>query len=428
MPRRANLKPKRNKQGEWFIDLPPSVSRTGKRQRLHFPSEAKAHAESRRIETHVQKHGVGSTRFTASESADAKAAIEILQNLNTKGDYELTLKAAAQHYAEYITSLEEARTVTEVLKASVDYRTKQIGKSWSFGHKRELNLIMHGPLPNPMANEDERIKERGFLYHFGDRNVDSITEEEISNFLEKYYNASGYQYNQALRHIKPIFNHAHKRGWIKINPTAFLNNKEIRAETEVLKIKEFRRAAELLQTDEYRDIVAGISVLMFAGIRPSELMGSKDKPPLLWEQIILKPQGAHTKPYIDVKDANAKGSEGRLVDMEANLVSWLETVPSSERVGAVFSADKYLAKYQRFRKALGVSGKKDIFRHSYATYHFHHFKSLERTMNQLGHTSRKTFESHYKRYNPEEDSAFLYWQVVPEGTKVPEVVQFSNAS
>ena len=136
MPRKASLKPKRNKQGEWFIDIPPSLSPTGKRQRLYFRSEAKAEAEARRIQIHVQKHGVDSTRFTASESADARVAIEILQNIKGKGSYELTLKAAAQHYADYIANLEEARTVTEVLKQSVDYRTRQIGKSWSHGHKR----------------------------------------------------------------------------------------------------------------------------------------------------------------------------------------------------------------------------------------------------------------------------------------------------
>ncbi len=427
MPRRPNLKPKRNSKGEWFIDLPPSVSRTGKRQRLHFPSEAKAHAESRRIETHVQKHGVGSTRFTSGESSDARVAINMLKSLNLKGDHELTLKAAVKHYSEHLIGLEEARTVTEVLKASVDYRTKQIGKSWSNGHKRELNSIMFGPLPYPNAKEDERIKERGFLFHFGDRNVDSITEEEISNFLEKHYNASGYHYNQALRHIKPIFNHAQKRGWIKINPTAFLNNKEIRAETEVLKIKEFRRAAELLQTDEYRDMAAGISLLMFAGLRPSELFGNDDKPPLLWDSVILNPQGIHTKPYVDIPEANAKGVDGRQVQMEPNLVKWLEGVPKDKRKGAILSEANHY-RYSKFKKALGVDGKKDIWRHSFGTYYFHHFKSLERTMHQMGHTNRKTFERHYKRYNPEEDSAFLYWQVVPEGATVPEVVQFSNAS
>jgi len=31
------------------------------------------------------------------------------------------------------------------------------------------------------------------------------------------------------------------------------------------------------------------------------------------------------------------------------------------------------------------------------------FESLEKTMSQMGHTSRSTFEKHYKRYNPEED-------------------------
>ena len=131
MPRKPNLKPKKSKGGEWIIDLPPSFSPTGKRQRLHFLSEAKAEAESRRIQSHVQVHGVDNTRFTSAESADARVAIEILQNLNPKGDCELTLKAAAQHYSEYIANLEEARTVTEVLKQSVDYRTRQVGKSWS---------------------------------------------------------------------------------------------------------------------------------------------------------------------------------------------------------------------------------------------------------------------------------------------------------
>ena len=425
MPRKASLKPKRNKQGEWFIDIPPSLSPTGKRQRRYFPSEAKAEAESRRISSHVQVHGVDSTRFTASESSDAKAAIKILQNLKGKGSYELTLKAAAQHYSDYITNLEEARTVAEVLRESVDYRTRQIGKSWSHNHKRELNSIMHGPLPNSKAKENERIKERGFLFHFGDRNVGSVAEEEILNFLEKHSSASAYQYNQALRHIKPIFNHADKRGWITLNPTTFIRKKETRAETEVLTIKEFRRAAELLQTDEYKDLVAGISILMWAGLRPSELMGNEDKPPLLWDSVILNPQGAHTKPYIDVKDVNAKGSDGRLVEMEPNLVSWLERVPKDKRKGAILSEANDHYKYRRFREALGVAGKKDIFRHSFGTYYFHHFKSLERTMNQMGHTNRKTFESHYKRYNPEEDSALLYWQVVPEGATVPELVQFA---
>ena len=53
---------------------------------------------------------------------------------------------------------------------------------------------------------------------------------------------------------------------------------------------------------------------MFAGLRPSELMGNRDKKPLDWDKIILRPKGAHTKPYIDVPPESDKLKEGSLVD------------------------------------------------------------------------------------------------------------------
>ena len=169
MPRKPNLKPKRSKGGEWFIDIPPSLSTTGKRQRRYFRSEAKAQAESRRIESHVQVHGVDSNRFTASESADARVAINMLKSLNLKGDYELTLKAAVKHFSEHLIGLEEARTVNEVLKASVDYRTRQTGSSWSYGLlKRELHLALctdrcRSPGPRKMRES----KREDFLFILG---------------------------------------------------------------------------------------------------------------------------------------------------------------------------------------------------------------------------------------------------------------------
>ena len=92
---------------------------------------------------------------------------------------------------------------------------------------------------------------------------------------------------------------------------------------------------------------------------------------------------AAPKPNIDVKDVNAKGSDGRLVEIEPNLVSWLEDVPKEKREGPVLAGREY----KEFRKALGVTGKHDIFRHSFATYHFHHFKSIDQTMVQLGHSN-----------------------------------------
>ena len=431
MPKKPTLKARKIREGKWVVNVPPSLSKTGKRWRPEFPSEARANAEIRRILGHVNKHGVDSTRLTASQSVDARAALKILEGANPEGERKITLTEAADQYVKRLRKLRHTHTVAETLADSIKYRTERRGKEWSHGQTQEMKSVMYGPLPNSRAKEHQRKKEAGFLHLFGSRDVDSVTEEEITSFLEKHHGSSttkdgrAMRLNRALRQIAPVFNYAHRRGWLQKNPVAFISYKDTNSETEVLSISTFNRAAELIQGDEYRDLVAGISILMWAGLRPSELMGNEDKPPLLWNQVILKPQGFHTKPYIDVKDVNAKGSEGRLVDMEANLVSWLETIPSSERVGAVFSRNEFGTKYRRFRNALGVNGKSDIFRHSFGTYHFHHFESLEKTMTQMGHSNRRTFEKHYKRYNPEEDSAFLYWQIVPEGAAVPEVVQFA---
>ncbi|MDA9764933.1 site-specific integrase [Opitutales bacterium] len=411
MPRTTKLKPVKVGDGKWRLNIPAEYSNTGKRRRMLFPSEAKAEAEVRRLKGHVSKHGSASTRFTNEESTDARAALSMLKDSNLKEDHDLTLKAAVKHYLEHLHEAETSVTVAEVFKASLRERTEDRGRKWSTQHEQETRAVMLGPLPNTRASEDRRETKKGFLYHFGERSVDSVGKDEILRFIRKYYGSSDYNFNRALRTIKPIFQYAQKKGWARVSPTAEIYARDAYTETEVLKIEEFNLASELMQTDKFRDISAGIAILMWAGLRPSELMGNNDKPPLLWEDIYLNPQGAHTKPYIDVKDVNAKGSDGRLVEIEPNLVSWLEDVPKEKREGPVLAGRGY----KEFRKALGVTGKHDIFRHSYATYHFHHFKSIDQTMVQLGHTNRKTFEKHYKRYNPEEDSAFLYWQIVPEG-------------
>ena len=59
---------------------------------------------------------------------------------------------------------------------------------------------------------------------------------------------------------------------------------------------------------------------MFAGLRPSELMGNRDKKPIDWNNIILRPKGAHTKPYIDEPPESDKLKEGSSVDREPNLI------------------------------------------------------------------------------------------------------------
>ena len=128
MPKKPTLKARKIRDGKWVVNVPPNLSKTGKRWRPEFPSEARANAEIRRILGHVNKHGVDSTRLTASQSVDARAALKILEGANLEGEHELTLTEAADQYVKHLKRLRHSHTVAEALADSIKYRTERRGK------------------------------------------------------------------------------------------------------------------------------------------------------------------------------------------------------------------------------------------------------------------------------------------------------------
>ena len=131
MPKQPSLKARKIRDGKWVVNVPPILSKTGKRWRPEFPSEARANAEIRRILGHVNKHCVDSTRLTASQSVDARAALKILEAANIEGEREPTLTEAADQYVKHLKRLRHSHTVAEALADSIKYRTDRRGKEWS---------------------------------------------------------------------------------------------------------------------------------------------------------------------------------------------------------------------------------------------------------------------------------------------------------
>lgn len=73
-------------------------------------------------------------------------------------------------------------------------------------------MVMEGPLPHSSSDESERVRERGFMHHYGQVAIDLITEDQILNFLNEHYSSSASNYNRVLRTIKPVFKYGHDRG------------------------------------------------------------------------------------------------------------------------------------------------------------------------------------------------------------------------
>ena len=167
MPKTAKLKPVKTEDGKWRVIIPAKYSSTGKRRRLFFPSEAKAEVEVRRIKSHINKHGSKSTRFTASESSDARTAINRLNSHNLSGEYGFTLTAAVSFYLDHLEKAEASKTFSEVFYMSLKQRKnlyeEKKRKKWTTNHAGEWKAIMLGPLPHAKASEEDRVVEQRFL-------------------------------------------------------------------------------------------------------------------------------------------------------------------------------------------------------------------------------------------------------------------------
>lgn len=122
MPKTAKLKPVKTEDGKWRVSIPANYSSTGERRLLFFPSEAKAEVEVRRIKSHINKHGSESARFTASESSDARTAINRLNSHHLSGEHELTLNAAVSFYLDHLEKAEASKTFSEVFYMTLKQR------------------------------------------------------------------------------------------------------------------------------------------------------------------------------------------------------------------------------------------------------------------------------------------------------------------
>ena len=167
MPRIAKRKPVETEDGKWRVRTPTAHSSTGKRRRMFFPSEAKAEAKVRSVKPCINKHGLKSTPFTASESSDARTAINRLNIPHQSGGDKLALNAAVRFYLDHLGKAEASKTFSEVFHISLRQRKNLYEetnrKKWTTNHAGEWKAIILGPPPHAKASKEDRVAEQGFL-------------------------------------------------------------------------------------------------------------------------------------------------------------------------------------------------------------------------------------------------------------------------
>jgi integrase len=372
MARRLSLQPCASglKKWPWRVNLPATISGSGKRERRFFAKKPEAETFCRQQRTRLQNFGRNSSTLTPGQLEEASMAFERL------APFSAPLNVVV---AEYIARRDaKARSVT--FKALFDAFTAS-KKNRSEAYLRGLKYT----LPRFSALH-ERI-------------VFDITPNDIDGQTDRMTPAVR---NAFLRNLRAVFNFGVKRGWLESNPISKLDLEQLSRE-EVVTLTPKEAESLMSAADADHDLLPYHALALFAGVRPLELER------LDWQQIDL------TEGHIEIAPKVSKTGRRRIIDIELNLRAWLNHYISKggRATGKITPSTNLRNRLRSIREGAGISEwTQDVMRHSYASYWLAEHGDINRLTLQMGHENADMLWKHYHKASKKSDAA-TYWAIMP---------------
>jgi len=381
---------------KWRVNIPPSLSASGKRERHFFDKKQQAQA------------------FVTGEVArlmnDGNAGA-------TLGRVERDI--AAQAFYRLQQGLPEANP-SELLQAVDDYvaarnrrsRSKPFKDAYEEWMSRTLNQTRKGKPTSPHYEKQIRqVLPR--LEPLHEMLLCDITSEDVeaavsSTVLPEHKAAR----NGILRVLKACFRYCKERGWMDEMPVS----KDSKADTGQKEpgILTPDQVARLLATCEANDReLLGFYVLaLFAGVRPTDELSK-----LQWNHVFAD---GGEKIYVPAEVS--KTGRKRYVKIEPTLKEWLNYI-QPPRLGPVTPKRNHIKRRRAIERAAGiVPWPQDGMRHSYASYWMTIHRDEDQCRDNMGHRTKEQLFTHYRQHTTEEE-ARAFWDIKPA---ILEVINIAN--
>jgi hypothetical protein len=351
------------REGYWMADF----QRERKRVRRCFTdlnvAKAWATAEARTIAL----HGTAAAEGTADQRREFNACMRLLEGTS------YTIRQCVEDYLRRHPSA-GGQTVRQTCDAYL--------KAMKDGGRRDLSVY------------EKCLKFNLLCTAFGERLTVGLDEGEIEAWAKGRGtgDVTTHAYIGAGKDLLRFFQRGNK-----------LHERTIRDEAppatwDAATVAKILRAAE----HHAADVVAGLAILFFAGLRPHEMMR------LPWSAIDLE------SGIIRLTGELTKTRSGRSVLITTNLRKWLVAYRGT---GLVVPSE---ARYRTGREIAMTAAKiaswpVDVARHSYATAHYNLHSNVGLTMKELGHRGTTSmFENHYRGVAMTLAEAQEYFNVMPE--------------
>ncbi len=228
-----------------------------------------------------------------------------------------------------------------------------------------------------------------------------VKQKHIDAYLLNRTNNSFTTQANDITYLKQLFNFAHKRGYIKDNPTSHLEKPTIERKMPVfMQADDVERFMHWIE-DNHSEFNLAFALLFFAGIRPNELTRMFDKG-------FLITTGATT---ITIDAAITKTRNARVIDVSDNLSLWMNT----HQLALTYVYGNIRDEIRKEAcEALNIKWSNDIARKTYATYHLAMYQDAAKTAHQMGHT--RGVELLYTNYRglADKKSSEQFWSIVPK--------------
>lgn len=368
MARPYLLKPTYSQKLGWKLNIPASISASGKRERKYFEHHHEALAEAEKIRTVRRDYGSSFNMLPANRHNEAVECWKLLDGFYGGEAPWGSLRRIV--IAEVNRRKAQAKSIT--LSALFDdylAKLKKTGRSENY--LKQFKWL------------------RGYMDMWTDTKVSDITPGNIKFSLQKLPSGN---FNSNLRLLRAVLSHGVRGSWLKSNPALsidFLHRPrvEVQCLPPTVVEKMFRHA----QANEPELLVSFVTGF-WSGLRSADI----DR--LQFKSIVLD----DPHPHVMIPAAITKSREPRTVPLSENAIAWwqwffthVRQPQPEERLMHGWTPNRLRAAQSR---AIGADAKWvfNAKRHCFASYWLAlHPNNLNELVLQLGHTTPAMARRHY---------------------------------
>lgn len=348
--------------------LDSGIPINGKRVQRVFPTLASAESYAAQLRATHANAGVAGFKITDIQREDARAALDALADAGCN----VTLQDAVSFYLLHNRPPAGCITLENLREKFLENREQA------------------GLKPRSLHDLDTRTAQ--FTRHIGGRtDLRKITKEQVADYIQRpgisAVSAKNdwtalhalYQFAMHPRHYrgKGTPKAASLTGWIAENPVANIPKPRTNSD-QMPSIIELDQATRLLaaayESRETDALLAYVSLQIFSGLRPSEVMA------LDWSDLELK--GKH--PVVNIRKSKTRAGV-RNVTITPLACKWLRLCTNQS--GPVVNPINFRRRWTRTLAAAKITEwPQDCLRHTFASVDYRIHQNANRTASLLGHS------------------------------------------